>query len=61
MVFQVDLTPFVISRSIFFPREEEDDPNPPGIVSSHPIKDVAAVMSLDNWHSANEVANFNGS
>jgi len=60
MVFQVDLTPFAISCSIFFPREEEDDPNPPGIVSSHPIKDVAAVISLDSWHSTNEVANFNG-
>ena len=58
MVFHVDFSPFIISRSIFFPRED-NDPNPPGIVSSHPIKDVAAVISLDSWHSTNEVANFN--
>ena len=59
-MFHVDFSPFIISRSIFFPREDEDDPNPPGIVSSHPIKDVAAVISFDSWHSTNEVANFNG-
>jgi hypothetical protein len=50
----------MISRSIFLQREDNDVlPNPPGMmVASHPIKDIVAVINLDNWHSSKDVANF---